>query len=144
MEIVDAAARLFEKKGLAGTSLSAIARATCISKAALYRYFESREAIFLELLTEDYEEWIGDLEVQLAPLAGSDDHEAVSEVLVHTLAARPRLATLMRPPPTSWSAISPSRRLPSSRRRGCSMRSAWPTRSPCRYPRSASSKPASC
>ncbi len=93
-EILAAAAALFERDGLDGAGLNAIARQAGLSKANLYRYFESREAIFLHLVLEDYREWVGAVEHALAPLAGSDDEEALVRALVKLYSARPRLCSL--------------------------------------------------
>ena len=93
-EILAAAASLFDRDGLDGAGLNAIARQAGLSKANLYRYFESREAIFLHLVLEDYREWVGAVERALAPLAGSDDEEALVRELVRLYAARPRLCAL--------------------------------------------------
>ena len=93
-EILAAAAVLFEEKGVEKTSLSAIARKARISKANIYRYFESREEIFLHLLRDDYLEWVGDIENRLAPLAGKDDPWAVAGELADSLKERSRLASL--------------------------------------------------
>jgi AcrR family transcriptional regulator len=95
LSITRAAAELFEARGFEGASLSAIARAAGVSKAAVYRYFESKEAIFLELLLEDERDWAQGLEAALAPLAGRDDADGVCDVLVQSLLERPRLAALM-------------------------------------------------
>jgi len=92
--ILEAAATLVEREGLEKTGLNAIAREAGISKANIYRYFESREAILLHLVLEDYREWTGAVERALAPLAGSDDPRAVSRALVATVVQRERLATL--------------------------------------------------
>jgi AcrR family transcriptional regulator len=93
-EILEAAAALVEREGLEGTGLNAIAREAGISKANIYRYFESREAILLNLVHDDYQQWAGAVERALAPLAGNDDEAAVVHALVETVTARPRLATL--------------------------------------------------
>ncbi len=93
-EILKAAAALVEREGLEKTGLNAIAREAGISKANIYRYFESREAILLHLALEDYREWASAVERVLAPLAASDDERAVAGALVETIAARRRLATL--------------------------------------------------
>ncbi|MDB5716377.1 MAG: transcriptional regulator, TetR family, partial [Sphingomonadales bacterium] len=50
--IVAEALVLFEQQGFRGTSMDAIAKAAGTSRAALYQYFESKEAIFLELIEE--------------------------------------------------------------------------------------------
>jgi len=92
--IFDAASAVYARDGLEKASLNAIAREAGLSKANLYRYFESREAIFLDLAMEDYTEWVGAVEQALAPLAGSDDEQAVVAALVRTFAERPRLCSL--------------------------------------------------
>ncbi len=92
--ILDAAAALIDREGLQGTGLNAIAREAHISKANIYRYFESREAVLLQLVLADYRDWVGAVERALAPLAGSDDERAVARAMVATVTERPRLATL--------------------------------------------------
>jgi AcrR family transcriptional regulator len=47
--IVNSAAKLFVAKGFHGTSIEAIAKAVGGSRATVYQYFESKEAIFAEL-----------------------------------------------------------------------------------------------
>ena len=98
--ILSAAAELFVQAGLEGTSLSAIARASGVSKANLYRYFESREAILLEVASAEQAGWIVDLEARLASLAGSDDVEAVAAACASSLAAHPRMCALLPVIPT--------------------------------------------
>jgi len=93
--ILEAAAELFREQGLDATSLNAIAARAGISKANVYRYFESREEIFLHLLLGDYEEWVSALEETLAPLAGSGAPEAVARALTESYLARPRLPSLV-------------------------------------------------
>lgn len=92
--ILAAAAALFEDGGLDKASLNAIARRAHLSKANLYRYFESREAIFLHLVLDDYRELATALERALAPLAGSDDERRVAHEIVACFTARPRLCSL--------------------------------------------------
>ena len=50
--ILDAARRVFEAEGLEGASLRAIAAEAGYTPAALYFHFESREAIYAELLSQ--------------------------------------------------------------------------------------------
>ena len=93
--ILAAAADLFDEEGLAGVSLNGIAREVGLAKSNLYRYFESREEIFLHLLQADQQAWIAEVERALAPLAGSGRPQAVATALAESLAARPRLCSLM-------------------------------------------------
>ena len=92
--ILDAAAELLAEGGLDKVGLNAIARQSGLTKSNLYRYFESREQILLELLITDEAEWVTSLEVALAPLAGSNDAEAVGSALARSLCEHPRLCML--------------------------------------------------
>jgi AcrR family transcriptional regulator len=49
-EILDAARRLLLRGGIAGTTLEAVAREAGMSKAALYYYFPSKNALMFELV----------------------------------------------------------------------------------------------
>lgn len=98
--ILSAATELFDTLGLDGTSLSAIARESGLSKANLYRYFESREAILLEVAAAEQALWVADLESRLAPLAGSDDLESLAAACARSLTVRPRFCTLLPVIPT--------------------------------------------
>jgi len=52
-QIVNAARSEFLKQGFAETSMEAIARAANVSKATLYAYFPSKEALFSHLITNE-------------------------------------------------------------------------------------------
>lgn len=49
-EILDAARRVLLRNGIAATTLDAVAREVGLSKAALYYYFPSKDALFFELV----------------------------------------------------------------------------------------------
>lgn len=49
-EILEAARRVLLRNGIAGTTLEAVAREVGVSKAALYYYFPSKDALFFELV----------------------------------------------------------------------------------------------
>ena len=55
--ILQAAATLFLKHGLRGTSMEAIAREARIAKATLYAYFDDKAAVFTALLEELVAAW---------------------------------------------------------------------------------------
>ena len=93
--ILSAAVMLLDDKGVESTSLSGIARASGVSKANIYRYFESREAILLALTLDEAEAWLGEVTTRLAPLAGSGDIRAVAEVFATTMSTRPRGCALL-------------------------------------------------
>ena len=94
-DILRAAGDLFEAKGIDDVSLTAIACRAKISKANVYRYFESREAIFIEILLGEVERWVTELERLFAPLAGSDDIEGFVTALVDESVRRPKMLALM-------------------------------------------------
>src|SRR5215471_2398274 len=92
--ILEAAAALFDGEGLEGVTLNAVARRAGIAKSNLYRYFESREAILLALLTEDQAATVASVEEGLARLSGKVDARAVARVFAQIAAASPRFCVL--------------------------------------------------
>jgi AcrR family transcriptional regulator len=93
-DIMNATASLFQEHGIAGVSLTGIAKEVGLSKSNLYRYFESREDIFLSLLEADYENWCELGEKLLAQLGPDADHRDVARVLAEMAVAHPRLCQL--------------------------------------------------
>ncbi len=92
--ILEATTALLDEAGVEGATLSEIARRAGLSKANCYRYFESREAILLELTLAESSEWMGDIQTRLGPLAGSGDVDAVAAAFVAATVGRPRVCTL--------------------------------------------------
>lgn len=93
-DIVAAAATLFVDHGFDGVSLNAIAREVGLAKSNIYRYFGSREEIFLALVAADYGEYVEAVRAALAPLEASGDIDAVGAAFASIAAARPRLCAL--------------------------------------------------
>ncbi len=56
-EIIEACARLYEMKGFKEITIKDISKETSFSRPSIYNYFETREEIFLALLTQEYDEW---------------------------------------------------------------------------------------
>ena len=78
--ILEAAATLFLKHGLRGTSMEAIAREARIAKATLYAYFDDKDAVFGVLVETLIARWRHDF---LAALTGDGDVvQRVSAALV--------------------------------------------------------------
>ena len=67
-EILDAAKRLFECSTYDQVSLNSIARAAGMSKPNVYRYFSSREEIFLQILLEQQSAFVERLARRLESL----------------------------------------------------------------------------
>ena len=72
-EICRAAARIFRDRGFDGTAVSDIARALQMTKAGLYHYFPSKEAMLFEIMTFGLERM---QEEVIAPALKMQDPEA--------------------------------------------------------------------
>jgi AcrR family transcriptional regulator len=92
--ILDAAAALFDAEGMNGVTLNAVARRAGIAKSNVYRYFESREAILLALLSEDQAAAVAAVEEGLARLPARTDAHAVARVFARLAVSAPRFCIL--------------------------------------------------
>lgn len=97
--ILDAAHELLGELPAQDISLREIARRLGGSKSGIVRYYETREALFLELLHRARQEWLDDLEHRLPPpSSGKSDMDALVTDLAGTwassLAERPVLCEL--------------------------------------------------
>ena len=96
--ILDAAEALLGEMSAADVSLREISRRVGQSKSGVVRYFETREAVFLEILQRARQEWLDDLQTRL-PAAISEDasgpalHE-ITDVWAQSLAERTVLCEL--------------------------------------------------
>jgi AcrR family transcriptional regulator len=93
-QILRAAALVLEDEGADGVTLNRIARGAGIAKSNIYRYFESREAILLSLVSSDWTDFSAAMEQQLSGLAGSNDADAVARVIASGFRSRPRFCEL--------------------------------------------------
>lgn len=91
--ILKAARHLVRKPGPLEFSLSDLARRSGVSKGNLYRYFESREEVLLQLWLEGVRDLAGGLEQALAAVP-IGDIGAVSRAIVAGCVARPELCEL--------------------------------------------------
>lgn len=85
---------------IADLSLNEIARQVGLAKSNVLRYFESREAILLTLLQEEYAAWVAEVAQVLPASSETDPHERVAAVLARTIMARPLLCELLTATPT--------------------------------------------
>ncbi|MEO0604280.1 MAG: TetR family transcriptional regulator [Myxococcota bacterium] len=93
--IVAAGARLLEQAAMSDVSLNAIAREAGLAKSNLYRYFATREEIFLALLTEDVEDWAQRNETAVLALPDEPAPDELARVLVGCMIHRPRMIRLL-------------------------------------------------
>lgn len=93
-EILATAAAMLNEMPVAAISLNELSRRAGLAKPNVLRYFESREAILLELFIRAWDEWLAALPPLLA--AGVIPHEGaqqrgdqVAHVIAQSLSARP-------------------------------------------------------
>ncbi|WP_285576043.1 TetR/AcrR family transcriptional regulator [Actinoallomurus iriomotensis] len=65
--ILDAAAELLAEMSVSDISLRELSRRVGLSKTNVVRYFETREAVFFELLNRAFGEWLDELPAELPP-----------------------------------------------------------------------------
>jgi AcrR family transcriptional regulator len=91
--ILATARELLAERGVADISLRELADRIGLAKSNVLRYFDSREAIFLEVLDQEWTAWLDAVETELA--AGRETAERVAEVLARTLDGRDLLCELV-------------------------------------------------
>jgi AcrR family transcriptional regulator len=97
--IMDTARELLAAKGLTDISLRELSQCVGLAKSNVLRYFDSREAIFLELLDEECLAWLAELETLLGkPQPPKPDYRneiRVAGTIADSLAGRPMLCELI-------------------------------------------------
>jgi AcrR family transcriptional regulator len=98
--ILATAAAMLTEMPVAQVTLNELSRRVGLAKSNVLRYFESREAVLLELLDSAWREWLGQLDGDLArsvhdgaPVAERGDQLAAA--IAASLAARPVLCDLI-------------------------------------------------
>ncbi|MEV6486964.1 TetR/AcrR family transcriptional regulator [Streptomyces sp. NPDC051576] len=98
--ILETTAAMLDEMPVAEVSLNELSRRVGLAKSNVLRYFESREAILLELLDSAWNQWTADLPGRLA--AGIDPAhpagrrgDAFAAVFAHSLAERRVLCDLL-------------------------------------------------
>ncbi|AEY93946.1 transcriptional regulator [Streptomyces hygroscopicus subsp. jinggangensis 5008] len=98
--ILDTAAAMLDEMSVSTLSLNELSRRVGLAKSNVLRYFESREAVLLELLDRDWREWTAALPEQLAASLTPDAPptqrgQQFAAVLAHSLAERRVLCDLL-------------------------------------------------
>ncbi|MFI6480919.1 TetR/AcrR family transcriptional regulator [Nonomuraea sp. NPDC050663] len=95
-KILRTAAEMLTETPVAQLSLNELSRRVGLAKSNVLRYFESREAVLLDLLDAEVREWIADLERSAPPGEGSarERGDRLAQILATSLARRPVLCDL--------------------------------------------------
>lgn len=97
--ILEVASAMLRERAVADISLRELSERVGLAKSNVLRYFDSREAIFLEVLDENWRAWLGLVDEELArrsegdgPFAGET---AVATTIAETLTREPLLCELI-------------------------------------------------
>ncbi|WP_229869346.1 TetR/AcrR family transcriptional regulator [Streptomyces inusitatus] len=98
--ILNTARGMLLDRPVADISLRELATEVGLAKSNVLGYFESREAIFLELLNTEWQSWLDDLDTLLPkPLPGDGrprtKESALATIVADSLVARPMLCELL-------------------------------------------------
>src|SRR6266705_4770661 len=74
--ILGAAAAMLAEMPVAEVTLNELSRRAGLAKSNVLRYFESREAVLLELLDSAWQEWLGQLDGELDAAVGAGAPDA--------------------------------------------------------------------
>ncbi len=94
-DILDRAWELFQARPWAELTMSDVAESAGLSKAALYRYFDTKEALFLEVEAARLGEWLEALGTDLDRLPRPASPELVGTLVADSLVGRPGLPRLL-------------------------------------------------
>ncbi len=92
-EIINACEKLYQTMSFKEITLRDIAGATSFTRTSIYNYFQTKEEIFLALLTREYNRWIDELSSILEYEKMS--REEFAEALAHSLKNRAQLLKIM-------------------------------------------------
>ncbi|WP_369053403.1 TetR family transcriptional regulator [Kineococcus terrestris] len=98
--VLDTAAAMLDEMPVADLSLNELSRRVGLAKSNVLRYFDSREAVLLDLLDASLADWLAELSAALAGEAGAgrglvQRAEHVADVLARSLAGRRVLCDLV-------------------------------------------------
>lgn len=93
--IYQAAFTLFKKKGYDKVSFNAIAVEAGFTKSNMYRYFSSKDEIFLNVFADLFKQWVDDFSSQLQALEQEVAPEAFAYIWLNSMLSQPKLLDLM-------------------------------------------------
>lgn len=94
--ILATATAMLAEMPVAKLSLNELSRRVGLAKSNVLRYFESREAVLLQLMEAELQDWITSLESELVPTGGTprERGDRLASVVAESLARRPVLCDL--------------------------------------------------
>lgn len=89
-QILDAAARVFARKGFAGATISDVARAAGLAEGSIYNYFRSKEALLVHIPSRFVQPVLGAWIPAAAELRSPEEAEGQLRALIGAMAERMR------------------------------------------------------
>ena len=93
--ILSSAARLFSSREYHDVSMAAIARAAGLAKGTVYLYFDTKESVFLDLVSSELAAWVADSSARLEETNQNATPADVAKAVASALAERPALIRLI-------------------------------------------------
>jgi len=93
--IYQAAFKLFKNNGYDKVSFNAIAVEAGFTKSNMYRYFSSKDEIFLNVFADLFEQWAGDFSQQLRMLEQEAAAKSFADIWLNSMLLQPKLLDLM-------------------------------------------------
>ena len=93
-EIADAALKLFRKNGYDNVSLNGIAAQAGFAKSNVYRYYSSREEIFLVLFQKLFERWSQELVTEFKKISENANPKIYASAWVQSISKHKHLLDL--------------------------------------------------
>ena len=93
-EIINACEKLYENNSFKNITIKSIGAETTFSRTSIYNYFQTKEEIFLALLTKEYERWVNELE-EIYKKNSEMNKDEFADKLANTIAKRKNLLKLL-------------------------------------------------
>lgn len=93
--ILEAATALFGERPIAGISIGEVAQRAGVAKGSIYRYFATKEEVFLALLIHELDTWFDALDAVLSTLDPGAGTAGAASIVVGTLRPRDTMVRLL-------------------------------------------------
>lgn len=94
--ILSAAFELFESISYDAVNMDTVARRAGIAKGTVYLYFRTKEELFLDLLTQEFENWFSEIEANLTMIHDSQGTCTIDEFVTRMAATLQNRSTFIR------------------------------------------------
>lgn len=93
-EIISACEKLYKTKSFKEITIKEIGNIISFSRTSIYNYYETKEEIFLAILTKEYEEWISDLN-KIIETKEQLNNDEIARAIAETLDKRHQLLKIL-------------------------------------------------